>query len=97
MILARSCFGTQSFRESATDVELVSLPLLAHAVKDCMRLGNKTVPAMVDRCRVLKRDLIRQANARTVLDTFEVNEVRFEIPLIQFDPAAAARFRQDLL
>ena len=93
MILARSCFGTEKVRQSALSVELVSLPLLARAVEDCVNAGSKTLPAIIDRCRGMRRDIVQRSNAYTDLETLVVKNWRFEIPLLKFDPAALAMLR----
>jgi hypothetical protein len=55
---------------------------VANAVEDCIKLGNRTLPVIVDRCRTLKGELISRTDARSVTDILEVNGVKLEVPLL---------------
>lgn len=93
VLLARSCFGTNFFREKAEHVKLLSLPVLAGAVSDCAQAQALSLRNLMMQCQVVKDQLLTLANPSWEDDVLTVGTLRLRIPLLRFDEAAVRQFR----
>ena len=94
VLLARSCFGTQTLGTDAGSIDLISLPILSGSLTDCVESGAVTVPAIVQRCRENLRELVMNARPQWIHDILWVENVALEIPLFQFDLNFVDAFRK---
>jgi hypothetical protein len=95
-VLARSCFGTQSIREKAGAVKMLTLPILAGAASDCASVKQAGIEYLLQQCLILTEQLLRDAEPHWDVETLTVDELELKLPLLQFDEAAVARLRLHL-